>query len=51
MTETFAKEYQRNHEAMKKWNERRAKAEEEGLKKFRALSELWRQQRENNKSK
>lgn len=27
------KEYRINHEAMKAWNERRAKAEEEGYKK------------------
>jgi len=45
MTE-FQKEYERIHEQGKRWNANRAKSEEEGLKKFRALSELWKRERE-----
>lgn len=39
----FDKIYEANLLAMKKWNERRAKAEEEGLKKFYALKEQFKE--------
>jgi hypothetical protein len=36
--EKFGEEYERNFLLMKKWNDKRAKSETEGLKKFHDLS-------------
>jgi hypothetical protein len=43
MTPEFKKLYEFNHLAMKQWNDNRAKAEEEGLKKFYALKEQFKE--------
>lgn len=36
-----AKFYEQNHNAMRKWNDNRTKAEEEGLAKFHRLRQLF----------
>ena len=49
MTEEFKKEFERQHLALKKRNENRAKAEAAGLAKFYQLKRLFDAEKQKNK--